>query len=477
MATTVGGGPVRAVGEAARDTRFGRPGAPGRGQRIDPIYLGKSDEDVERPTEIATLESTPTEGAKAFQPGKKVVAGTKEENLATSEALSNQVEELDKEYESFSGRSMIKGDEHVSPVDKELTPEPPSYRTDENGNPIPQPPKVGIKGAQPFFVRGRTTNAPRGARQQSLLASFMPVHNPPRGAEGPSVTSGMRGAQDMPDVPGMVGHSTPFSEPKKDYEQPTLPGFEEQKQQVTEGPLRGVERRDAAGNLIHPENNNLNRDKEGNLSDVQEGTVTLRSTPGPIVGATPRSELEDAASRDSSQSPFTMTNTEAQKFSRVYLEDNPNKGPAQPMLDFGQPEREEEQKRKALAAANRGIEPSTGKRFKRSGQQWGFLDTRWLGNVGSSNPEQLAELTQGSNTKSAEKPRNVIAAPSGLPKADAVSLNDLNPETEAGKRIVGGMLSHRSGPQFKSIVDQDVDKENMSNSEKLDEDKGIEGPG
>jgi hypothetical protein len=385
------------------------------------------------------------------------------EVAASPLAFRDQAEELDKEYASFSGRAMIKGDEQIRPVETESPPEPPSYRTDENENPIPQPPKVGIKGAQPFFVRGRTTNAPRGARQQSLLASFIPVHNPPRGAEGPSVTSGMRGAQDMPDVPGMVGHSTPFSEPKKDYEQPTLPGFEEQKQQVTEGPLRGVERRDAAGNLIHPENNNLNRDKEGNLSDVQEGTVTLRSTPGPIVGATPRSELEDAVSQDSSQSPFTMTNTEAQKFSRVYLEDNPNKGPAQPMLDFGQPEREEEQKRKALAAANGGIEPSTGKRFKRSGQQWGFLDTRWLGNVGSSNPEQLAELTQGSNTKSAEKPRNIVPPPSGLPRGTVASGNDVEPETEAGKRIISGMRDHRSGAQFMSLLN------NQNNGGEYDE--------
>ena len=362
------------------------------------------------------------------------LSGTYEQNQATSESLRDQADELDEEKESNSGFTTIKGRDMFDSRGATLPAESPSYRVDESGNPIPNPPTVGRKGNRPMYVRGRTTNAPRGARQQSLLSMFAPVHNPPIGSEGPSVTSGIlpraatADAPAQPGVEGMRGYSTPLSIPEeKTYEQPELPGFES------------------------PE--------------------------------TPRSELESEASPISSQSPFTMTASEAKKHSRIYLEDNPTKGPAQPMLDFGAEEREEEQGRKLLAAANRGIDPTTGKRFRRSGEQWGALDPRWIGAVESSNSATVAEMTRGSNTKAAEKPRNIVPPPSGLPRGTVASGNDVEPETEAGKRIISGMRDHRSGAQFMSLLNNqnngiiEADQDNMSNSEKLDKDKGIQGPG
>ena len=126
-----------------------------------------------------------------------------------------------------------------------------------------------------------------------------------------------------------------------------------------------------------------------------------------------------------------MTASQASRFSRLNLEDNPNQGPAQPMLDFGQPEREEEQKKLA-----------SGEISHRSGEQWGFLDTRWLGDVKRENiSEELEQdLSTERRSKSSEKPRNVVAAPSGLPKAGPRSKPvDTTGAGPAAQRILGGM--------------------------------------
>ena len=409
MATTVGGGPVTGTGIVGRDASFGRLSMP--------------------------LESTRTEGSEAFQPGKEVVAGTAEQNLDTSEAIANQ------------DPSLTKGPTRGNAEDFKPE-EAPSFYVDASGNPLPKAPKVGRPGQKPLFVRGRTTNAPRGARQQSLLASFTPVHGLGSDVPGPAVTSGFpaQEAQEAvrneagdivqgetratPASPGMQGWDTPLTPKHMGAHQWTLPGMG---QEIVPGPMRLLKRGAT-------EKENVYGPAAGTISNSRDTRA--------------EAEAELAKLRETDEVKPTMTAAEARKFSRIYLEDNPDKGPAQPMLDFGAEEREEEQKRREASQNNGGIDSSTGKRFRRSGEQWGFLDPRLLGNVESQDSEVVRQATEGSNTKAAEKPRNPVPAPSGIAKASEapVSLRGVSPTTPAGQRIIGEMRDNRSGKQLEAII-------------------------
>jgi len=376
LAATVGSGPVSGVGEAARDVRFGAaPRTPG--QRVDPAYLGRADEDVAIPTEMATLQSTATDGASAFQPGKKVVAGTAAENTALSEKLRDQ----DENTGSAGGRGF-------GSVDNTKPTEMPSYRVDHVGNPIPNPPTVGVKGAKRLFVRSRTATG--NMMPKPLQKFFEPVNAPADGAEGPQPTTGSQArparrnkrtnaiiTEELPLIPGRTAYATPFS--------------------PTQAPL--TER------------------QEWIQSAMPTGEAPTLSKP-------------------------TMTSTEASKYSRINLEKKPSTV-VQPMLDFGQPEREEENARAEASAANFGVDATTGKKFKRSGQQWGFLDQRWIGNIGSTNTDLADSVSQDNRAKGSEHPRAVVPAPGGLPKAGPRSPKSAPIDTDgagpAAIRILGDM--------------------------------------
>ena len=373
LAATVGSGTVSGVGEAARDVRFGAaPRVPG--QRVDPAYLGRADEDVAIPTEMATLQSTPTNGASAFQPGKTVVAGTAAENQALSEKLRTQEDNTG----SAGGRGF-------GSVDNTKPTEMPSYRVDHVGNPIPNPPTVGRKGDKRLFVRGRSATG--RMMPKPLQKFFEPVNAPADGAEGPQPSSGSpaRAArrnkrtnaliqEELPLTPGRTAYATPFS--------------------PTQAPL----------------------------TERQEW----------IQAAMPTGE-EPALSQP------TMTSTEASKYSRINLEKKPSTA-VQPMLDFGQPEREEENKRAEASKANGGIDATTGKKFKRSGQQWGFLDQRWIGNIGSTDADLADTVSQENRATGSAHPRAAIPAPAGLPKAGPKSAPvDTDGAGPATQRILGEM--------------------------------------
>ena len=374
MAATVGSGPVSGVGETARDVRFGAaPRTPG--QRVDPAYLGRADEDVAIPTEMATLQSTATDGASAFQPGKTVVAGTAAENKALSETLRTQDENTGK----TGGRGF--GNTNDAPVKGS-----PAYSVDLVGNPIPNPPTVGVKGAKRSFIRSRSAT---GSRVPAALQKFFePVHAPADGAEGPQVTSGI--------------------------------------------PEKAARRNKRTGEIIDPE-------VKGSPGRTAYATP-LSPTQAPL---TERQEWVNAAT-PTPEAPVinkpTMTTADAQKYSRIYLQDNPKKGPEQPMLDFGQPEREEENRRKEASAANGGVDATTGKKFKRSGQQWGFLDARWLGDVGTTDENLAKDVSQENRAKGGAFPRAPRPAPGGLPKAGPKSAPvDTDGAGPAAIRILGEM--------------------------------------
>ena len=373
LAATVGSGTVSGVGEAARDVRFGAaPRVPG--QRVDPAYLGRADEDVAIPTEMATLQSTPTDGASAFQPGKTVVAGTTAENRALSEKLRTQ--------EDNTGSSGGRG---FGVVDNTKPTEMPSYRVDHVGNPIPNPPTVGRKGDKRLFVRGRSATG--RMMPKPLQKFFEPVNAPADGAEGPQPSSGSpaRAArrnkrtneliqEELPLTPGRTAYATPFS--------------------PTQAPL----------------------------TESQQW----------IQAAMPTGE-EPALSKP------TMTSTEASKYSRINLEKKPSTA-VQPMLDFGQPEREEENARAEASKANGGVDATTGKKFKRSGQQWGFLDQRWIGNIGSTDTDLADTVSQENRATGSAHPRAAIPAPAGLPKAGPKSAPvDTDGAGPAAQRILGDM--------------------------------------
>lgn len=374
LAATVGSGPVSGVGETARDVRFGAaPRTPG--QRVDPAYLGRADEDVAIPTEMATLQSTATDGASAFQPGETVVAGTTAENKALSETLRTQDENTGK----TGGRGF--GNTNDAPVKGS-----PAYSVDLVGNPIPNPPTVGVKGAKRSFIRSRSAT---GSRVPAALQKFFePVHAPADGAEGPQVTSGIA--------------------------------------------EKAARRNKRTGEIIDPE---------------------VKGSPGRTAYATPLSPTQAPltesqqwinAAMPTPEAPVinkpTMTTADAQKYSRIYLQDNPKKGPEQPMLDFGQLEREEENSRKEASAANGGVDATTGKKFKRSGQQWGFLDTRWLGDVGTTDENLAKDVSQENRAKGGAYPRAQRPAPGGLPKAGPKSAPvDTTGAGPAAIRILGEM--------------------------------------
>jgi hypothetical protein len=135
------------------------------------------------------------------------------------------------------------------------------------------------------------------------------------------------------------------------------------------------------------------------------------------------------------------------------------------MLDFGQLEREEENRRKEASAANGGVDATTGKKFKRSGQQWGFLDTRWLGDVGTTNEDLATQVSQDNRATGSAHPRAPRPAPAGLPKAGPKSAPvDTDGAGPAAIRILGEMhgskqlqahLAYVKGgnPELNDIID------------------------
>jgi hypothetical protein len=363
MAATVGGGPETATGDITRSgdtaTTGGTAPTQGRSRGFVP----------------APIVSNDTDGASAFQPGKKVVAGTAEENKALSEKLRDQEENTG----SSGGRGF-------GSVDNTKPTEMPSYRVDHVGNPIPNPPTVGVKGAKRLFVRSRTATG--NLMPKPLQKFFEPLHAPADGAEGPQPTTGSQARparrnkrtnaiiqEELPLIPGRTAYATPFSPSKAP------------------------------------------------LTESQQWTQAAMPTAEAPALSKP-----------------TMTNTEAQKYSRIYLQDNPSKGPEQPMLDFGQTEREDEDKRKIASAANGGVDVTTGKKFKRSGQQWGFLDQRWLGNIGSTDENLATDVAQENRAKGSAYPRAVIPAPGNLAKAGPKSAPvDTDGAGPATLRILGDM--------------------------------------
>jgi hypothetical protein len=309
--------------------------------------------------------------------GSKTISSTAKQNLELSEQLRGQVEEptTGKELIAKAAKTGFK------PAAQ------PTFNVDESGNPVPQMPVVGVKGVKRQYVQ--TSGSPRGG-VSSQLKSFTAVHGLASDEEGPAVTSGIpaRPARrnkrtggvitpEVKKVPGMVGFSTPLAGGMAGGTgtQPTLPGME-----------------------------------PSSLEQRKSAEAELKTT--------------------SSNSVPTMTEKQASKFGRIYLEDNPKSAPAQPMLDFGQPEREEEQSK--LAA---------GKISHRNGEQWGFLDKRWLGGVkDQTNSEQLeSDLTSDRNSKMSEKPRGVVASPAGLPKGRPTGLGD----TDAGQQLKGMLAKMR----------------------------------
>jgi len=363
LATVVGGGPETATGETTRSGETATVGG------IEPTQ-GRSRGFVPAP-----IVSNDTDGASAFQPGKTVVAGTTAENRALSEKLRTQEENTG----SAGGRGF-------GSIDTDKPAEMPSYRTDVAGNPIPNPPTVGVKGAKRLFVRSRTATG--NMMPKPLQKFFEPVNAPADGAEGPQPTSGYAGK-----------------------------------------PARKNKR---TGELIQPEIN------------FEPGRTAYATPFSPTKAPLTESQQWIQAAMPTGEAPApskpTMTSTEASKYSRIYLQDNPNKGPAQPMLDFGQPEREEEDKRRIASAANGGIDATTGKKFKRSGQQWGFLDQRWIGNIGSTDEALADTVAQDNRATGSAHPRAAIPAPSGLPKAGPKSKPvDTDGAGPATQRIIGEM--------------------------------------
>lgn len=373
MATTVGGGPVSGVGEAARDVRFGAAPRVPR-QRVDPAYLGRADEDVAIPTEMATLQSTPTNGASAFQPGKTVVAGTAAENQALSEKLRTQEDNTG----SAGGRGF-------GSVDNTKPTEMPSYRTDVAGNPMPNPPTVGRKGDKRLFVRGRSATG--RMMPKPLQKFFEPVNAPADGAEGPQPSSG--------------------------------------------SPAKAARRNKRTGALIQ---------EELPLTPGRTAYATpLSPTQAPLTESQQWIQAAMPTGKEPALSKPTMTATEASKYSRINLEKKPSTA-VQPMLDFGQPEREEENKRAEASKANGGVDATTGKKFKRSGQQWGFLDQRWIGNIGGTDEALADTVSQENRAKGSEYPRAPRPAPAGLPKAGPKSAPvDTDGAGPAAQRILGDM--------------------------------------
>jgi len=400
LAASVGGGPESSTGEITRSGDVATTGdtAPTQGRS--------------RSFVPAPIVSNKTDAASAFQPSEAVVSGTGEENKALSDKLTGQADELDSAKLTTAAMG-------TAPQEKAL--EAPSFHVDESGNPIPQAPKVGRSGQRRTFVSGRTTNAPRGARQASIISSFIPVHNPPVGAEGPVVSSGVSAKParrhkrtgevlepERKAIPGLTGSSTPLGGRAQSV-QLELP---EIGQAVAGGQKRLLKRGNPAAGT-------------SNVYGIDPNTSTMAND-----SYRKQAEAELAEGREKESAP-TMTASAASKFSRINLEDNPKQAPAQPMLDFGQPEREEEQKQ--LAA---------GKITHRSGEQWGFLDKRWLGNVGTENTSEELEqdLAADRRSKSSEKPRNPVAAPAGLPKAGPKSAPvDTTGAVPAAQRILGEM--------------------------------------
>lgn len=363
MATTVGGGPETATGEITRSGETATTGSTAPTQ-------GRSRSFVPAP-----IISNDTDGASAFQPGKTVVAGTAEENKALSEKLRTQEDNTG----SAGGRGF-------GAVDNTKPAEMPSYRVDNAGNPIPNPPTVGRKGDRRLFVRSRTATG--NLMPKPLQKFFEPVNAPADGAEGPQPSSGSPGkaARRNKRTNALIQEEIPFTPGRTAYATPLSP---------TKAPL----------------------------TESQQW----------IQAAMPTAEAP-------APSKPTMTATEASKYSRIYLQDNPSKGPEQPMLDFGQPEREEENARAVASKANGGIDATTGKKFKRSGQQWGFLDPRWLGNVGSTNEALADTVAQDNRATGSAHPRATIPAPSGLPKAGPRSAPvDTDGAGPATQRILGEM--------------------------------------
>lgn len=395
LAATVGGGPEYAVGDISRNGKVFTTGS-------DELKEGGPRSFVPEP-----IVSNKTDASSSMQPAGMVLANTGEENKALSDKLAEQADTLDQNKLTAAA---------LGSASDEKALEAPSFHVDASGNPIPQAPKVGRSGQTRRFVQ--TSGSPSISQQ---MQGFTAVHGLSDEVEGPAVTSGITAAParrhkrtgevlnpERTAVPGMVGWNTPFN--KKTAVQPALPGIG---QSVTGGKERLLKR----------------GDKKKGIADVygiDPKTSTLSND-----NSRQQAETELAKSRETENAP-TMTASQASRFSRLNLEDNPKQAPAQPMLDFGQPEREEEQKKIA-----------SGEISHRSGEQWGFLDKRWLGDVKRENiSEELEEdLSAERRSKSSEKPRNVVAAPSGLPKA--------GPKTGLGDSSAGqqlkGLLSKMRG--------------------------------
>lgn len=424
MATTVGSGPETATGDITRNNEIATTGGTAPTQ-------GRSRGFVPAP-----VVSYNTDGASAFQPGKAVVAGTAAENKALSEKLRDQEENTGK----TGGRGF--GNANDAPVE-----EPPAYRVDALGNPIPNPPTVGVKGAKRLFVRSRSATG--NLMPKPLQKFFEPLNAPAEGAEGPQVTSGTSGKParrnkrtgaiidaEVPASPGRTAYATPFSPSKAPLTQ---------SQQWIQAAM--------------PTDDNVSAADTTTSFDTTTGANNASYVSPTGFGKTEKVELGK-----SSVKPM-MTNTEAQKYSRISLQDNPSKGPAQPMLDFGQLEREEENRRKEASAANGGVDVTTGLKFKRSGQQWGFLDPRWLGDVGTTNEDLATDVSQENRAKGSEHPRAVVPAPGGLPKAGPKSAPvDTDGAGPAAIRILGEMhgskqlqahLAYVKGgnPELNDIID------------------------
>ena len=261
----------------------------------------------------------------------------------------------------------------------------PSYRVDHVGNPIPNPPTVGRKGDRRLFVRGRSATG--NLMPKPLQKFFEPVNAPADGAEGPQPSSGS---------PGKAARRNKRTNALIQEEIPLTPG------------------RTAYATPFSPTQAPLTESQQWTQAAMPTGEAPTLSKP-------------------------TMTSTEASKYSRINLEKKPSTA-VQPMLDFGQPEREEEEARKVASAANGGIDATTGKKFKRSGQQWGFLDQRWIGNIGGTNEDLADTVAQENRATGSAHPRAVIPAPSGLPKAGPRSAPvDTDGAGPATQRILGEM--------------------------------------
>lgn len=298
---------------------------------------------------------------------------------AENRALSEKLRTQEDNTGSTGGRGF-------GAIDNTKPAEMPSYRVDVAGNPMPNPPTVGRKGDKRLFVRGRSATG--RMMPKPLQKFFEPVNAPADGAEGPQPSSG--------------------------------------------SPAKAARRNKRTGALIQ---------EELPLTPGRTAYATpLSPTQAPLTESQQWIQAAMPTGKEPALSKPTMTATEASKYSRINLQDNPSKGPEQPMLDFGQPEREEENARAVASKANGGVDATTGKKFKRSGQQWGFLDQRWIGNIGGTDETLADTVSQENRAKGSEYPRAPRPAPAGLPKAGPKSAPvDTDGAGPATQRILGEM--------------------------------------